>query len=269
LETPPSPNRLWRWAASGLAVAMLALIGAVALRPEGQGARVADRRPAAPASASVMGRARELMDQSQPHKALVVLRAAVEDEAAPQGAGALYGLLGDAAFQTRRYEEAHRYYEEARRRYEDEWLDTITPERSFVVNLLAETRPANYMPLHDLDFAGSQGGEALAEYERILARHPGAPHLASLTTARMCELVAPSESGAGPETRVAALRALREQCGDPVAAGQLDIELGRLQQGLGELEAARTAFERASSAPDPAVAERAEGLLARVRAEGR
>ncbi len=224
----------------------------------------ADSVEAATPVDAAMRQARALMLERKYPSAYVTLDGALEDVEDDAYAGEARQLMADLAYsELRWYPEALADYDILRVRHSAVFQSK--PENLLNLNLLDEARgrDGSYASLHRLDAA--RRGESFDGLERLLVDYP-ATYVASLAADEMSRLSARLDgTGVGEHSRVTAMESALARCTDPLARGQLKVEIGHLvSREMNGADRARTLYEEVAESESTALAELAQNSLARL-----
>ena len=194
-------------------------------------------------------------------RAVLTLREAIQAYPDDPRAGEAQLLLADLEFSHgQRYAEAFAAYDVLRSRYPQSWNASPGAVKDRY-DLLAEARAENFEPLYQFDAARNSGGDAFAQLEKLVAKHP-CKLVASLAIETMRELLCGPEENPAPEKRIDAMEFVRDRCTDPVAIAQINVALGDLYwRDLRDAERARDAYTQAAGSGHMTLASVARAAL--------
>jgi tetratricopeptide (TPR) repeat protein len=162
-----------------------------------------------------------------------------------------------------RYQSALDRYIELRQTHPEVYASN--PLNPYRYDLLEQTQPENFEPLHTIARAQQDGMRVFPQLEQVVARYAGpANPVAELALAAMCDL-----SGALGENsdtfKMAGYEQLRRHCTNPVALDQVEMSLGEMYLAhTKDYARAAELLRAAASSPHPAVSDAAAVSLARL-----
>lgn len=251
----------WRWALSG--AACLVLFGLVTYTFLGQ--PFPDRTPKMASGPeevvspvqTALAEAGELAEGRDFTGAVQVLATAITSYGEDPKAGQAQKLLADIEFDHLRwYAKADEAYGTLAAKYPKVYGNS--PESIWRRELLAEARGRSeeYEPLYRIDAATRSRTEAFGKLEEVISQYPG-PFIASHAAERMARLVLEETSPPDVEHRhLFAMAQARERCTDPVAVGQLTLEMGHICREEGNIKGARELYVETANNEQTVLAQR-------------